>query len=705
MIRRILLTILALLLFLSIVGGAVSYTIMVKAPFLPGDKLFQTQLWSEQFWYVTLTLDKTERAWLLLDLLERRIDNIEGVRGTANEMRALVYFDAALDQVVLAIGQTPAGAESKLQARLMTLNLRNRLMTQAETTLAVMDTLAVMQVPSPEVAVLILRAKLESMLQTVSNSDSTPADIADLASVQTGLQVIPTSTPIAIAFFPSDLLDASRIVPFPDGADETVAHNFFPLTGGHADLSCTTCHIDGTYRGTNSTCIACHAANDPHNSSYGADCTRCHAIDAWPNVDFDHSLSGTSDCAVCHSPPPDHYQGACSACHTDAGDFLTLIFDHATIGDTDCSVCHASPQNHYAGACWDCHTDTGDFRNAIFDHSNIGDTDCSVCHTPPQKHYAGACRDCHTDTGDFRNAVFNHDTIGNADCSTCHRPPQYHYPGACRDCHTDTGDFRNVTFNHDTIGNTDCSACHTPPPDHYAGACRDCHHDTTDFRNATFNHDTIGDKDCSACHTPPAHHYAGACRDCHTDTGDFRNVTFNHNGIGDKDCSACHTPPQNHYAGACLDCHTDTSNFLNVTFNHSAIGNTDCGACHTPPTNHYPGLCSNCHIDTGNFFNISFSHDGLTDCQGCHIAPANHLPGQCSQCHTTNTFADITFTHTFPLQHHKANGQCTACHTGNDGSSYTCASCHDTGIMNKKHKDVPGYTTDCAACHADGTKP
>ena len=59
-------------------------------------------------------------------------------------------------------------------------------------------------------AVLILRAKLESMLQTVSNSDSTLTDIAELSSVQTGLQVIPTSTPIALAFFPSNFLDTSH---------------------------------------------------------------------------------------------------------------------------------------------------------------------------------------------------------------------------------------------------------------------------------------------------------------------------------------------------------------------------------------------------------------------------------------------------------------------------------------------------------------
>ena len=87
--RRFLLISLALLLFIGVVGGAGTYVMAGKAPFLPGDWLFPVQIWSEQVWGLTFNNDATARADVLLNLLERRLDDLEAVRGTPNEWPAV----------------------------------------------------------------------------------------------------------------------------------------------------------------------------------------------------------------------------------------------------------------------------------------------------------------------------------------------------------------------------------------------------------------------------------------------------------------------------------------------------------------------------------------------------------------------------------------------------------------------------------------
>ncbi|MFQ5398264.1 MAG: hypothetical protein ACE5E7_01565, partial [Anaerolineae bacterium] len=522
----------AVVLLLSLFFTAVSYRIAASAPLLPQNPLFPAQVFSEQVWGLGFNRDELNRADILLTLFARRTEDLAAEQGTDHEIAAMVYLDQAFDRAVRAIGEVPGDDHASLRVSLALI---------AGRAVAVMDTLDATQHGTPETTVLMLRAKLESVLRIANDPDSTAADIASLAAIKTRFSSNFRSTPDLFAMSMGDSdLERPRIVPFLAAARGAVAHGSFPLFGGHANTGCDSCHNQGDYRGTSRTCISCHSLNDVHSGEYGINCGKCHSIYGWNHTRFDHSNIDDTDCSQCHLAPSGHRAGACRQCHNDTDDFRNAAFDHGTAAGSDCGECHLAPPDHYAGTCRACHIDTAVFINAVFNHATIGASDCVVCHAPPLDHYAGACRDCHTDRSNFVNAIFNHAIIGASDCGDCHPAPAAHYAGTCRVCHTDTSSFANAVFIHGTIGEADCIGCHKPPPGHYAGTCRACHTDTSSFGNATFDHSFIGDSDCVACHDPPPGHYAGTCRACHTDTSSFANATFDHSFIGDSDCVACH---------------------------------------------------------------------------------------------------------------------------------------------------------------------
>ena len=655
MLRRILIILLAIILFTGIVAGAVSYSTARSGPYLPGERFFAAQTRAEQLWLNRLVRAGEPRANSLLDLLERRVDNLDAALGGEYQLVALSYLDIALNQAIDEIEAAPEEAQPALKQRLLRLT---------ERALALLDGLELAEAGGDELATAVstLNHKLISLQTALSNPEDSA--IADIATTNTDLDSVTEAEPADdgdVQGIPTSL-ENPLDVPFPEGSLE---HDFFPLQAGHDNLKCSTCHTGSTYKGTSPTCVSCHAKDEPHEGQFGTDCAACHDVTVWTAVSFDHSLMGNQDCANCHTPPENHWVGACSACHSD----------------------------------------TANFANAVFNHDTIGTQDCAGCHTPPANHWAGACSACHSDTSNFANAVFNHATVGGQDCAACHSAPANHYAGACSACHSDTSNFANAVFNHATIGGTDCAACHSAPANHFAGACAACHQDTGNFRNANFDHATIGGTDCAACHGAPANHWGGACSACHTDTGNFKNANFNHATIGGTDCSACHGAPANHWGGACSACHQDTGNFKNANFNHSTIGGTDCSACHNAPANHFAGACSTCHQDTGNFGNASFNHAGLTDCASCHQPPANHYAGQCSDCHSTDTFSGASFNHSFPTNHEGANNNCETCHPGGNTSSWTCTACHSQEKMDEEHDDESGYNgSNCTQCHPDGRK-
>jgi hypothetical protein len=98
--------------------------------------------------------------------------------------------------------------------------------------------------------------------------------------------------------------------------------------------------VNNVYKGTPTSCFACHAGDDQHNGQFGTNCGSCHSPSGWGNASFDHNntafpLMGKHsnlECQKCHRNGV--YQGTatqCVACHEDK---------HNGEKGTDCAACH-----------------------------------------------------------------------------------------------------------------------------------------------------------------------------------------------------------------------------------------------------------------------------------------------------------------------------------------------------------------------------
>jgi formate-dependent nitrite reductase cytochrome c552 subunit len=83
----------------------------------------------------------------------------------------------------------------------------------------------------------------------------------------------------------------------------------FDLTGEHRQVRCETCHVDGVFKGTPTTCVGCHSAGTRVLASAKSanhvlssnNCAECHSTTAWsPASRFDHTQV-TGSCASCHN--------------------------------------------------------------------------------------------------------------------------------------------------------------------------------------------------------------------------------------------------------------------------------------------------------------------------------------------------------------------------------------------------------------------
>jgi Cytochrome c7 and related cytochrome c len=387
----------------------------------------------------------------------------------------------------------------------------------------------------------------------------------------------------------------------------------FPLTNGHANVPCTSCHINNNYNLTiqpndcgNSGChlSTWQQTNSPTHPNAGpafaaANCSNCHNTVSWTTATFDHSSTGF---ALTNG----HANVPCAACHINNNYNLT-------IQPNDCgnSGCHLTtwqqtnnPTHSTAGApfatanCASCHN-TVSWTTATFDHSTTG---WPLTGT----HVTTTCAQCHT------NNNYNF-TSANANCYGCH-----------------TSDWTSTQ----TLGGT--------VPNHVAAAfptslCSTCH-DTVVWSDGKFDHSATGWPLTGAHQLPPA---AGSkvngCADCHI--GNNYNLTSSNTA-----CYGCHTAAwqstqtlggtvPNHiaagYPTTCDACHTTTT-WLNATFNHTYFPiphhSSVCSDCHQVSTNYASFTCINCHTTTFHTQSQEvprhadvpgFSY-GPTTCYDCH---------------------------------------------------------------------------------------
>ena len=265
----------------------------------------------------------------------------------------------------------------------------------------------------------------------------------------------------------------------------------FPLTGMHAGVSCTACHVSSTFsdfrdRG-GSDCVSCHRENDVHETRNGSDCASCHVVSSWRSVDFVHEKR--TDVAL----PPGHETLACVACHT--GD----IHDELP---RSCSGCHADQDPHKGQLglqCNSCHLASDWTAKIWFDHDLMSFPLMGA-------HAAVACDQCHA------SAAF-HDAA--TDCVDCHAnddPHESAFGRQCDDCHNPSA-WSSSQFDHDTQSSFALNGAHDE------AACGDCH-ETPRQEGSPVS------ADCYSCHRREDPHFGRfgkRCDSCHN-TSSFSRI-------------------------------------------------------------------------------------------------------------------------------------------------------------------------------------
>ncbi len=194
--------------------------------------------------------------------------------------------------------------------------------------------------------------------------------------------------------------------------DVTFDHNktAFPLTGKHSTVECATCHANGVYKGTATTCSGCHAKDDKHAGQFGQDCAACHKTSGWADVTFDHNKTAF--------PLTGKHTGVkCDACHVNG------VFKGTP---TVCESCHKQPASHvgvFGTTCADCHRTEGwspaNLANHPFplNHGNEGaNSPCATCH-PNNVYKSYTCYGCHRHDAATEQA--RHANRGITDLTNC----------------------------------------------------------------------------------------------------------------------------------------------------------------------------------------------------------------------------------------------------------------------------------------------
>ena len=96
----------------------------------------------------------------------------------------------------------------------------------------------------------------------------------------------------------------------------------FPLTGKHALLDCTQCHLSGQFK-ISTDCASCHAEPAFHAGALGTNCVQCHTTPGWSPATF----VGTHPVALGQNFL-DHHGATCKTCHT------------TTVNQFTCLACH-----------------------------------------------------------------------------------------------------------------------------------------------------------------------------------------------------------------------------------------------------------------------------------------------------------------------------------------------------------------------------
>src|SRR5512143_4145977 len=153
----------------------------------------------------------------------------------------------------------------------------------------------------------------------------------------------------------------------------------FSLTGAHSGVDCTSCHVNGRFKGTPRQCFACHnsaaaggkSQAHPQTSNL---CESCHLTTTWRQMRFIDHTQATGPCASCHNgtiaigKPANHRFTAapCGNCRKSTVSYAGApAMNHAGI-TAACATCHngtsalGKSANHVptTAPCETCHKST-----------------------------------------------------------------------------------------------------------------------------------------------------------------------------------------------------------------------------------------------------------------------------------------------------------------------------------------------------------
>jgi nitrate/TMAO reductase-like tetraheme cytochrome c subunit len=232
----------------------------------------------------------------------------------------------------------------------------------------------------------------------------------------------------------------------------------FELTGAHAGLKCTDCHVSkpgaenipGTQLAkADPACASCH--KDQHGGL--TDCAGCHTPSSWQNVDFEHPFPLVGA----------HAGLACADCHVSKPGGSTVAGTQFPAANPACISCHGD-QHGGLTDCTKCHTPEG-WTQADFKHpfALVG------------AHAKLTCADCHVSKPGAQTVPGTSFPAASSNCSSCHGTRHGGLTN-CSRCHTTTA-WTPSTFKHPSAGEHGwksfaCSKCH---PSGYATHSCTCH--------------------------------------------------------------------------------------------------------------------------------------------------------------------------------------------------------------------------------------
>jgi hypothetical protein len=496
----------------------------------------------------------------------------------------------------------------------------------------------------------------------------------------------------------------------------------FPLTAGHANVPCESCHVGGNYNlqiaATDCGHAGCHlttwqqTTNPAHSASPTvfpiATCSNCHVTVSWLNATFDHSTTGFP-LTNSHQMAPAGKVNACTDCHINNNYNLTIQPNdcgnsgcHLTTWQQTNNPTHSAAGTAFAAAnCATCHNTTL-WTNATFDHTVTGWPLVGSHQMAPAGKVA-ACTDCHV------NNNYNF-TSANTDCYGCHQAAW-----------NSTPTFGGSVPNHITAGfpTSLCSQCH----------------DTIVWTDSTFNHANTGFPLTNAHQIAPAGKVTG-CDQCHL--GNYSTLAIQPTDCGNAQCHLTtwqQTNNPTHSASptvfpvaSCSTCH-NTITWTTATFDHSTTGFPLTNSHQMAPAGKV-NACTDCHIN--NNYNLTIQPN---DCgnSGCHLTtwqqtnnPTHSTAGtafaaaNCSNCHNTIAWTTATFDHSttgWPLtgSHQMAPAgkvnACTDCHVNSNynftSANTDCYGCHQAawnstptfGGSVPNHITAGFPTSLCSTCH------